>query len=193
MGDSKKVKLQLERWKRHARKPKIVSAVKQLMEWRKPPAKVLDIGARDGFSTFFLKKKGYDALGTDVDPEALKFAKKKKRKVIQDDIMKTKLKPDSFDIIYGRHVVEHCEPTSRFFSQCEKLLKKDGILYLIFPLEPKREKGRHRVFFETKQYFAQIIKDINFETLYLDYSIRRNIVCFSPITPEALYVGKVKK
>jgi len=178
-----------EELKRKNRNPKIKSAVATLVKILPPPGKVLDLGVRDGFSTGELSKAGYDVIGTDVNKKFIKYARKKGYNVIYDDIMKTKLEGYNFDIIYGRHVLEHCAPTDEFFKQCAKVLTTAGVVFFIFPLEPKRKPGNHKVFFPTLEDFpgSELFTEITFCN-----SKDMGIIPFSDVKGEALYIGKLK-
>jgi len=171
---------------------KLDSAVKVFMRWcpiDQVPRRVLDLGARDGYTTKKLTKKGYNVTGTDIDQKCIRYCKERGRNVIYDDIMHTNLKQNSFDAVFGRHVLEHIHDTRRFFEICKGLLKPTGIVFFIFPLEKKREIGKHQVFFPS-------IKDFKtpegFNTLYLGLSKEMGIKKFSFQIPEALYIGRIK-
>jgi len=178
-----------ERVKRKNRNPKIQSAIAALVVTALPPLRVLDLGVRDGYSTKELTKAGYTVIGTDSDREFVKYAQGRGLPVIYDDVMQTRLRSHSFDVIYGRHVLEHCAPTELFFEQCAKLLKPSGIVFFIFPLEPVRKPGNHKVFFPSLDDFPGSGR---FEQLVLCNSSDVGIIPFSEEKGEALYVGKLK-
>jgi len=178
-----------EKIKRKKRKPEIRSAIEVLKDFKPPPLRVLDVGIRCGYSTKTLEKSGYDVVGIDNDREFVKYTKKKGLPVTHDDIMKTKLRPHSFDVIYGRHVLEHCAPTKKFFDQCVKLLRPNGFVLFIFPLEEPRKPGNHKVFFPALEDFPQ---DKRFDKVFFGDSVDMGIIPFSAVTGEALYMGQLK-
>ena len=112
----------LERHRLRTR-PKIRSSIVAMSKLFPAPAKVLDVGSEDGYANEVFAELGYDVVSTDVRPLG--------PKVIRDDIMNTKLSV-GFDIVYGRHVLEHVKPTKRFLRKCFRLLKKRWTCFFCF-------------------------------------------------------------
>ena len=109
------------------------------------PASVLDVGSRDGFCMRLFKSKGYYCVGTDIDPRC--------GDVLRDDFENTKL-TRKFDIIFSRHVIEHCKDIDKFLMTCKHLLVPGGHVFIMFPLQSKREANeKHKVFIETMDEF----------------------------------------
>ncbi len=131
--------------------------------------KVVDIGTRTGFAVKQLTKHGYDAMGTDIEPCYVEYAVKRGLNVIVDDFMNTKLKANEFDLIYSRHVLEHCPDTEKFFLNCKKILKPKGNIFLTFPLE-EYPRGEHKVFYNKIEDFKTVLDKFDFNIKHLDYS-----------------------
>jgi len=173
------------------KKLKIKSAVKVFKRYVEPGCfvDVLDLGAREGYSTNQLWKSGYMAVGTDIDKEHTG-----KNGVYYDDIMNTGLPDGKFHGIFGRHVLEHVEPTEKLLEICHRLLRPKGRVFFIFPLEPEKkfaDDKRHLVRYPDIFDFAKVLyKKILFNTLYLGMSKHMGIIQFSHKVPEALFVGE---
>ena len=107
--------------------------------------KALDVGASTGIIDNELAKYFGQVVGTDIDNEAIKFAKKKfKRKNLKfkvEDAMGLSFKDETFDLVVCTHVYEHVPNVEKLFKEIHRVLKKNGICYLaaqnkIFPWEP---------------------------------------------------------
>jgi len=149
--------------------------------------KVVDIGTRTGYAIKLLTKHGYDAIGTDIEPHYVNYATEHGLNVIVDDFMNTMLEANTFDLIYSRHVLEHCPDTIKFFQNCEKILKPKGNIFLTFPLQ-ENLKGEHKVFYETINKFKKVLNKFNFNIKHLDYSIKSGII---PTNKEILLIAEV--
>lgn len=184
--------VEVERKKRLNGHKKQKTSVNVFVKFFPPPMKVLDLGVRNGYEVKLMNKRGYDVIGTDIDNEWIEYAHNvKKRNVIYDDIMNTKLTKNSFDAIFGRHVLEHVEPTEKFLEICHGLLKPRGKIFFIFPLEPRERKHKkHPVRYPKIDDFREIIRDVKFETLYIGYSKHLGVFPFSHRMGEALYIAE---
>lgn len=121
------------------------------------PLKVLDVGTRDGFCRDLFIKKGYDCVGTDIEPQG--------PGIIKDDFNHTKLQV-KVDLIFARHVIEHCDDVGSFLITCKKLLTPGGRLFIVFPLQSKREPGvKHKVFIETMDDFRSYTEALKIQEL----------------------------
>lgn len=154
---------------------------------------VVDVGARDGYSTQLLRDCGFGVIGTELITDYAVYAQKNGRNVVCDDIMETSMPENYCDIIFSRHCIEHCRDTVQFFKSCEKILRPNGKIFLTFPLETKKKfKARkypglnHMVYFETKDDFRRILKKTNIRTLFLGKSKQFGIL---PDGNEILFMG----
>lgn len=193
-GDNRDISMQIkERRKYHPHtRSTVLAFIKEFPDRR---LKVLDIGTRDGYAVELLAKNGYNVLGTELIKKFATFAQKKGRNVIFDDIMDSKLKANSFDVIYSRHCLEHCRDTFCFFKACEKILKPKGSIFIVFPLETEKQfyarkfPGlQHMVCYEHKDDFRKIIAKTKFKEVYFGKSKRKEII---PDRKEVLFIGKI--
>lgn len=169
---------------------KLRSAIKVFKKYFPSPLRVLCLGTRIGMEVELFNKKGYNAIGTDIVEEYVEYARSKNRNVIYDDIMHTKLKENSFDVIFGRHFLEHVSSTVKLLRICHKLLKPNGGVFFIFPLESHEGDKTHLVRYPTLDDFKYIADGSNFETLYLGKSKKKGIVPFTTRMGEVLYIAK---
>lgn len=95
------------------------------------PGSVLDIGAATGVLLDIFKEAGWKTYGIEPSQSAHR-AEKKGHTIFNTSLEKTQIK-QKFDVIIANHVLEHIENPNHFLGLAQKLLKKDGILYIDVP------------------------------------------------------------
>ena len=101
------------------------------------PAKVLDLGAGRGISSYAFTKAGCNVVALEPDPSDLVgagairqlFASAGLPIQIAEEFGETLPFADStFDIVYGRAVLHHAQDLPKFCQELSRVLKKGGIL-----------------------------------------------------------------
>lgn len=89
--------------------------------------KILDLASGRGYFYNALKKLGYtNTVATDLCPEF--------DECVQGDLTKKlPFKKESFDLIISRDIAEHISPSSLFFNEQYRLLKKGGKIIVMTP------------------------------------------------------------
>jgi cyclopropane fatty-acyl-phospholipid synthase-like methyltransferase len=82
--------------------------------------KVLEIGCGWGDNVHHLRKKGFDVIGLDKDPQVCD-----NEKILNFDFRKYAPK-EKYDMIYGIHLLEHIREPVEFIEQVLGLLKPEG-------------------------------------------------------------------
>ena len=96
-----------------------------------PTLKVLDLGAGRGAFTKKLYEMGYDVYACDLYSEIFEFSSVECRKI---DITSVFPYEDGFfDAIVSVEVVEHITDHQNFFKETNRILKKNGFLYITTP------------------------------------------------------------
>jgi len=95
--------------------------------------RLLEVGCGSGRMLKSMQDKGWDVVGVDPDPIAIKKAKSKGLIVYQGILADQEFKNDSFDAIALSHVIEHVPDPLRLLNECERILKPGGHLVLITP------------------------------------------------------------
>jgi release factor glutamine methyltransferase len=121
----------------------------------KPDDRVLDIGTGSGIQAVVAAQKSRHVVATDINPEAVKYAKKnikengleKRVKVLQGDLFTPIKKGSKFDVILFTPPYLEGKPkdgfshalydpgkrlVKRFFKQAEKYLKKGGYIQMVY-------------------------------------------------------------
>lgn len=153
-----------------SREQKAIRIVKTLSDFFGPKKikclTVLDIGASTGIIDNILAKSFKNVVGTDIDKEAIKFARENFRrtnlKFRVEDAMKLTFKDNFFEVVICTHVYEHVPDVKKLFDEIYRVLKPGGICYLaaqnkLWPLE-----AHHNLLFLS--YLPKNLADIYIRT-----------------------------
>lgn len=94
--------------------------------------KVLDLGCGYGFFTNYFKSIGANVIGIDGSEAMIELAKQQYPKcdfLVSDITQPLSFENDSFDIIFCNQVLMDVENIDFVFSECNRILKNNGILY----------------------------------------------------------------
>jgi len=139
------------------------------------PAKgrVLDLGTGPGVHAIGLSRLGYDVVGSDISPSAIKGAKaaagKSNAKVEfrVDNILKSNLEDQSFDAIVDRGTFHVLPPEARprYVSTVYRILRTEGLLYLkTFSDKEPGDYGPYRLSpGELRAYFRELFHVVSIE------------------------------
>jgi 2-polyprenyl-3-methyl-5-hydroxy-6-metoxy-1,4-benzoquinol methylase len=98
----------------------------------KEGARVLDVGAANGFFVSLANNSGYDAVGIELSKDAVQWAQQLGRKVFQSDAISIAL-TEKFDIVTVLDVLEHLPNPEAFLIKIKKNLIDSGILVINVP------------------------------------------------------------
>ncbi|QHS59750.1 class I SAM-dependent methyltransferase [Chitinophaga agri] len=100
----------------------------------KPGEKVLEIGAGDGFFLEQLKKANIDAIGLELNLDAIAKGEKKGLRMYNEMIEDhAAAHPDTYDVVCCFQVLEHIYQVKSFLDAAIKALKKGGKLIIGVP------------------------------------------------------------
>lgn len=112
---------------------KVINLIKELVPNGK---RVLDIGCAQGNFSLLLAEAGYKVIGSDIEPEALEYARLKYEfgdctfVVLNGRNLPFKNK---FDAIILSEVLEHVTYPKEILLVCKAHLNKDGIIIIVTP------------------------------------------------------------
>lgn len=110
--------------------------ISSLFKFVKPYLKdkrVLDLGCGTGRYLEFFSK---DSIGIDASYESIKIVKKKGLNIKFGDLnQKLNFHNDFFDIVFCSHILEHVESPIGLLKECNRILKKNGLIFIILPNE----------------------------------------------------------
>lgn len=132
----------------------------------KPQGKFLDIGCATGVFLDMAKKDGYDVVGVDVSAFACEYAQEHFGiPTFCGKIEDLPLKEKSFDVITMWDVLEHVPDPNAFLKNVWKLLKDDGILFLLTINDASLmgwiANGMYRLSLKQVNYFTKVIHPIH--------------------------------
>lgn len=95
---------------------------------------LLDMGSGTGYFPDFMRKKGYNVTGIEVDDKARNYSKAKfGLDVFTPEDLKKGIINQSFGFITLWHVLEHLYQPDEYLQLFSKLLEKDGHLIIAVP------------------------------------------------------------
>lgn len=149
--------------------------------------KFLDVGCREGWSLTYLrrgcpdsftlfppKKRFSNTCGLELSHKTVKYARAKRRNVIQGDIRHLVIEENSFDVIFTRHCLEHLDKPLDALKNIARMLKPGGTLLAIVPKEIQDinpEKSLHSYQFRNDNDLADLVIAAG---LTVTYYFRRN-------------------
>jgi len=103
---------------------------------REKKGRLLDAGCGPGFVVKNISAfEGWEVYGCEISPAAVNYAKEKLglENVVSGNISDAGFEEESFDIITMWDVIEHIPDPGPFLSGLNRLLKKNGILFVHTP------------------------------------------------------------
>lgn len=94
---------------------------------------LLDIGCGAGTFLELAKSRSWKVLGLDSSKAAMHYATRRKIKVINERVEKTRLVPNKFDIVSAFQAVEHFTDPLKVLKTIHKTLKPGGLLVITTP------------------------------------------------------------
>lgn len=110
------------------------------------PGRFLDIGCGNGQFVAFMRAKGWDACGVEMNQIAADAGRTKGLKIFCGSIEDAGFLSDSFDYVRASHSLEHMAHPHRAVAEIERILKPEGQLLVAVPNTrslPARIFGRY--------------------------------------------------
>lgn len=98
-----------------------------------PGARLLDLGCGNGQFLTWARDMGWQVVGIDPDPEAVRVAKQNGLDVRLGGLETILADTERFDIITLCHVIEHLHSPQVALGKCFDLLKRNGTIWLETP------------------------------------------------------------
>ena len=140
--------------------------LQHLLTWRLPPARVLEVGCGHGGFLALLGWAGYDAVGTEMSPWVVDFARRQFGVTVHAGPIEAQaFEPRSFDVIVLNDVLEHLASPLATMEHCTELLRPDGFFVIQTP--EYKEHLTHADLVATDDLFLRHMDHNNDEHLYL--------------------------
>lgn len=98
-----------------------------------PKGRLMDVGCGNGHMLNFVTKLGWQAIGLEIDPAAVKAARTQGLDVLEGTYERLSEYRQAFDCIVCSHVLEHVYNPQDMLSKLKEALKPGGILLLSLP------------------------------------------------------------
>jgi 2-polyprenyl-3-methyl-5-hydroxy-6-metoxy-1,4-benzoquinol methylase len=108
--------------------------LRTLLKYRRPPARVLELGSAHGGFVAMLRWAGFDATGLEISPWVVNYAQENFAvPMLLGRVEDQDLAPASLDVIALMDVLEHLHDPAQTMGRCLSLLKPEGILLMQTP------------------------------------------------------------
>jgi 2-polyprenyl-3-methyl-5-hydroxy-6-metoxy-1,4-benzoquinol methylase len=98
-----------------------------------PTPRYLDVGCSTGFVVEAARDRGWQAIGTDLNPSAIEFGRSRGLDVRTAALEDAGFEPGSFDAVSLFDVLEHLIDPVPTLRACARLLRPGGIVFLYVP------------------------------------------------------------
>ena len=96
--------------------------------------KIIDIGTGNGYLLEALKNLGCNCYGTEISEYSAEVSSKKfPGKIFEGELKNAEYKNEFFDVIFLTDVLEHLNNPSETISEARRILKSDGLIFIISP------------------------------------------------------------
>lgn len=133
MYEDRAKELDAEQWQRARRSMKeYVRSLTSMRRFREG-MRFLDIGGGLGYYAAAAQETGFETTMLEVDPVSVSFAREHHTisAIIEAASAEdARIRSESYDVIFARHVIEHMEDPRSFLRQASRCLHREGVLIL---------------------------------------------------------------
>ena len=94
---------------------------------------ILDLGCGRGLFLNIMKQDGWKVIGQEFDEKSAIYANKNYEIDVWAGSLGGKFEEESFDVVNINHVLEHLEKPGEILEECNRILKKGGLLVVAVP------------------------------------------------------------
>lgn len=96
--------------------------------------RLLDVGCGNGRFLAQMRELGWEVMGVEPDPEAVRIAREQfGLEIFQGTLEEARFPDDNFDAITLNHVIEHVTDPISLLTECRRILKPVGKLVVVTP------------------------------------------------------------
>jgi 2-polyprenyl-3-methyl-5-hydroxy-6-metoxy-1,4-benzoquinol methylase len=95
--------------------------------------KLLDFGCGWGHYVQAAQTVGWDAVGFEVDPKKIQFARDHGLNAVHGELLDRVFKPETFDAVIAQQVFEHLYNPVSYLKEIQRILKPGGVLFVSVP------------------------------------------------------------
>ena len=157
-------------------------------------SKILSLGTRDFYDLNLLRNRGFlNLTGFDIDSRSKELSKKYNFEFILGDIHSYRF-TKKYDLIYSRHMLEHCHTPEKALKNIQSALSEFGIISIVVPIDTIIEGvSQSEISIKKRRGHCSFWKNTDeFEGLCSKYF--KTIKCFEDIIPrkkiQMMFLGK---
>lgn len=138
-----------------AERPLLIEYFQKKIKLLATKGRILDIGCGHGFFLEAAKLEKKQALGIDLSPQAVAYARKHKLEVKLTDLEHAGFAAGSFGAVTAFQLIEHVVDPQEFCRQVQRVLKPGGTLLLVTPNEGgwlRKLMGKHWLSFRHREH-----------------------------------------
>ena len=124
---------------------------------------ILDLGCATGVFLDIAQKNGWKTYGVEISKFASDYARKEfKLNIKTGDLLKLNFKSEFFDAVTMWDFIEHVDSPSKVLSKINKIMKKDGILFILTINDSSLMGKLADLFYKLKiKKFAELVHPIH--------------------------------
>lgn len=112
---------------------KKVKRILDFLDKMKIKGKILDVGCSSGEFLLFIKRRGFDAYGVEINKVTADVARKNGLNVLNCFLEEAKFADNYFSVIMLGDVIEHAINPGNLLKECGRILKDNGVLIISAP------------------------------------------------------------
>ncbi|MEW6570837.1 MAG: methyltransferase domain-containing protein [Nitrospirota bacterium] len=148
--------------------------LRNIMKYKLPPAKTLELGCSHGGLVFLMKRAGYESTGTEMSEWICDYARKTfDVAILCGRIEDINTAPKSLDIIVLMDVLEHLTDPVRSLNLIAEALKDDGVVVLQTPCWREAHKTYEEMKAENYFLLNHQLKEKEHFYLFSESSVKR--------------------
>ena len=124
---------------------------------------IVDLGCATGVFLDIAQKNGWKTYGVEISKFASDYARKEfKLNIKTGDLLKLNFKSEFFDAVTMWDFIEHVDSPSKVLSKINKIMKKDGILFILTINDSSLMGKLADLFYKLKiKKFAELVHPIH--------------------------------
>ncbi len=164
--------------------PKLDEA-RESLGLRRDQFRILDAGARDGWTVEQFGELGFIAQGLELVSALVDHAQSQGRQVIKGDVQNMPFPDASFNAAFCRHTLEHTTNPSKALSELVRVTAPGGLIFVSLPLE-RRAQGKHTTAIPNLRVLKRLIEGMAVTVLDVKRSVDTGVII--PDGDEALMI-----
>jgi len=147
--------------------------LRDILKYRLPPGKTLELGCCHGGSVHLMRLAGFDAAGGEMSPWLCQFARDTFNvPMLCGPIEDLDIEPESLDMIVMMDVLEHMPDPIGSIKRIARLLKNDGLTVIQTPCI-RRYRRSYQEMQAEKEMFLEHMKEKEHLYLYNEKSVAK--------------------